>query len=178
MTFLFSEQSSRAPVLFIYSFINYISRSFCLSFIDIYIYIYFPSCAQSISPSNNTAHPVTETGRDSKRVGSLFLPLPSSFPPPRECVQRYVRAEDWCVSVAGEETGASEIGDSTQTAKSRCLRLCLLQRRNVLVLPILCFDVHGALKPSLLLTPEKWMRFRFWNYCIGALLGTLSFYPD
>jgi len=52
-----------------------------------------------------------------------------------------------CVCVCGEETGASEIGDSTQTAKSRCLRLSLLQQPNVLVLPILCFDVHGPLKP-------------------------------
>lgn len=96
---------------FIYSLINEISRSFSQYFVSFIRYISISVLSLCLLTTTLHILPMTETDRDSKRVGSLSSPLPSSLPPPCECVQRYVRAEDWCVFVCACVCVCTQAGD-------------------------------------------------------------------
>lgn len=61
--------------------------------------IYFPSCSQSVSPLPTTLHILPVRGRQRFKKSKFALRPSLSPSPPIECVQWYVRAEDWCVCV-------------------------------------------------------------------------------
>ncbi len=130
---------------------------------------------------------MTEAGRDSKRVGSLPSPLPSSLLPPCEYVQRYVRAVDWCVCARVCVCAGwwlcelvRSVGDRRLHTDSKITMLTPLPTSTAKRAGFTCsaYWRPWSSETSLLRSLEKRMRFRFWNYFIRALLGTLFFYSD